>query len=328
MMDMDSLMLEDALASIDHGCCSSCHRALREPFVQCRQCKINPKEDTLLCLECFSKGREFGKHKKGHKYSIVKSSFSVLEPSWSADEEQALLNALAHQGEGNWDEISKAVGEVKTAAECKEHYETHYLDNLTGSFFTTSTTNNHIRSNEQPMTFRPIDDYGSVVVRPSARSLLHKDLAGYNAARGDFDWESDNLAEMELNGIEAVRDGLFDDDVEVVFNHHDDSDNAAAENEKALVAALSTAALDVYQNRLKKRLKRKRVVKELGLLNKPKALGLTRRYPVIKAAGSRYDLIFKMGPKLMCSFDFDFVLEGLDHELGVRQEILRLQEYR
>jgi hypothetical protein len=36
--------------------------------------------------------------------------------------------------------------------------------------------------------------------------LNFKDLAGYNAARGDFDWESDNLAEMELNVIEANDD--------------------------------------------------------------------------------------------------------------------------
>ena len=30
----------------------------------------------------------------------------------------------------------------------------------------------------------------------------------------------------------------------------------------------------------------------------------------------------------MCAFDFDFVLTGMENELGLRQQILRLQDYR
>ena len=30
----------------------------------------------------------------------------------------------------------------------------------------------------------------------------------------------------------------------------------------------------------------------------------------------------------MCAFDFDFVLTGVENELGLRQQILRLQDYR
>jgi len=44
------------------------------------------------------------------------------------------------------------------------------------------------------------------ILWPFSQYLSFKDLAGYNAARGDFDWESDNLAEMELNVIEANDD--------------------------------------------------------------------------------------------------------------------------
>ena len=40
----------------DHGCCSSCHLVLKQPFIKCKSCK--PIEN--ICLDCFSKGREFG----------------------------------------------------------------------------------------------------------------------------------------------------------------------------------------------------------------------------------------------------------------------------
>jgi len=69
-------------------------------------------------------------------------------------------------------------------------------------------------------------------------SNLHKELAGYNAARGDFDWESDNLAEMELNGIDVNGDDLYqylDLDIEYCDSTTTDDLN--------LLAALTSTAL-------------------------------------------------------------------------------------
>ena len=116
------------------------------------------------------------------------------------------------------------------------------------------------------------------ILWPFSQYLSFKDLAGYNAARGDFDWESDNLAEMELNVIEA-NDDLYrliataasgESDEEDIMEATDDCDNV-------LVAKLNFVALQVHNQRLKKRLKRKRIVKEFGLLNKARDLGLPRR---------------------------------------------------
>ena len=131
---------------------------------------------------------------------------------------------------------------------------------------------------------------------------MHKDLAGYNAARGDFDWESDNLAEMELNVIEA-NDELF----QYVQSQEDDLENCDINEDKILVAALSAQALQVHNQRLKRRLRRKRVVKEFGLLNKPRSMSLPGRYPLISSR-AKYDQLFKLGPRVQCSFDFDFLL--------------------
>ena len=172
---------------------------------------------------------------------------------------------------------------------------------------------------DQPVIFAPIED--SNVTRPEKGSVLHKDLGGYNAARGDFDWESDNLAEMELNIIEANNE-LFS----YVIDAEDNVENCDMNDDKTLTAALSASALQVHNERLKRRLRRKRIVKEFGLLNKPRSLALPRgQYPLISHA--KYDHIFKLAP-VQCSLDFDFLLAGLEQEMEVRQQILRLQEYR
>ena len=48
---------------------------------------------------------------------------------------------------------------------------------------------------------------------------------------------------------------------------------------------------------------------------------------MISNSGSKYEHIFKIG-RLLCAMDFDFTLEGLEHEMEVRQQILRLQDCR
>ena len=53
---------------------------------------------------------------------------------------------------------------------------------------------------------------------------------------------------------------------------------------------------------------------------------LPARYPHLSS--TRYEGVYRYGSRLMCSMDFDFVLEGLHHEAMLRQQILHLQEYR
>ena len=56
------------------------------------------------------------------------------------------------------------------------------------------------------------------------------------------------------------------------------------------------------------------------------AMCLPARYPHLSS--TRYEGVYRYGSRLMCSMDFDFVLEGLHHEAMLRQQILHLQEYR
>ena len=70
-----------------------------------------------------------------------------------------------------------------------------------------------------------------------------------------------------------------------------------------------------------------RVIREYGLLNKSKAVCLPSRYPYLRNL-PKYDQLFRYGAKLLCAFDFDYVLEGLHHEMQLRKTILHLQDYR
>ena len=103
-------------SSRDHGCCSSCHLILKQPYIACATCKSTEN----ICLDCFSKGKEFHKHKKTHRYAVVQEDFEVLETNWTASEETILLDSLLQKGEGNWDDICKGLTN-KTAAECRRY---------------------------------------------------------------------------------------------------------------------------------------------------------------------------------------------------------------
>ena len=202
-----------------------------------------------------------------------------MEDSWTASEENKLLEALLQRGEGNWDEIGRSVGS-QTPKACQKHYEKYYLDNEAFSE-ASGVHNDQINPNtgkclQKPVIFAPLEaaTTSGSVLRPSQRSNLHKDLAGYNAARGDFNWESDNLAEMELNFIEA---DSIDDLYRLIDSESDTTMEATDDCDNILTAKLNFVALQVHNQRLKKRLKRKCIVKEFGLLNKARDLGLPRR---------------------------------------------------
>ena len=70
-----------------------------------------------------------------------------------------------------------------------------------------------------------------------------------------------------------------------------------------------------------------RVVREYGLLNKSRAVCLPSRYPYLRNL-PKYDQLFRYGPKFLCAFDYDYLLESFHHEIQLRKTILHLQDYR
>ena len=123
-------------------------------------------------------GREFAKHKKNHRYSIVNEEFSVFGDSWTAVEEHKLLEALLQKGEGNWEDIGKSVG-TQSSQQCQQHYEKLYLENQDEAFsgiFTGTGKNKINPAIQQPVIFAPLEATSDsvTILRPAQRSSLHK----------------------------------------------------------------------------------------------------------------------------------------------------------
>lgn len=78
-------------------------------------------------MDCFSSGAEIGEHVNNHPYELVDcGSFSIIDETWKAHEELALLEAIELYGIGSWTDIANAVG-TRTAEECSERYSRVYV---------------------------------------------------------------------------------------------------------------------------------------------------------------------------------------------------------
>ncbi|KAL7986959.1 hypothetical protein Chor_005878, partial [Crotalus horridus] len=208
--------------------CRGCSSYLAEPYIKCAECGPPP---FLLCLQT--------------------SNFPVLDPTWTAQEEMSLLEAVMDCGFGNWQDVANQMS-TKTKEECEKHYMKHFINN---PLFASSLL--HLKqTGEKQHTSLAIPFYASEdPPRPTFDSLLSRDMAGYMPARADFIEEFDNYAEWDLRDIDFVED---------------DSD---------LLHALKIAVVDIYHSRLKERQRRKKVIKDHGLINLRKFQILERRYP-------------------------------------------------
>ncbi|XP_046892361.1 transcriptional adapter 2-alpha isoform X2 [Hypomesus transpacificus] len=243
----------DRLASFgndpfDKPSCRGCSSYLTEPYVKCAECGPSP---FLLCLQCFTRGFEYKKHQSDHKYEIMTSDFPVLEPGWTALEEMSLLEAVMDCGFGNWQDVAYQM-RTKGKEECEGHYMKNFINNpLFSSTLLSLRQMEEARTADSAIPFKPTDD----PPRPTFDSLLSRDMAGYMPARADFMEEFDNYAEWDLKDIDFV-----DDDSDVLH-------------------ALKIAVVDIYHSRLKERQRRKKVIRDHGLINLRKFQILERRYP-------------------------------------------------
>eukprot|EP00095_Tigriopus_kingsejongensis_P010389 maker-scaffold1615_size33485-snap-gene-0.11 protein:Tk10389 transcript:maker-scaffold1615_size33485-snap-gene-0.11-mRNA-1 annotation:"transcriptional adaptor 2a" len=296
-------------------CCASCYLVLRDPYIQCQECS----HVTLICTDCFAKGREFKKHRNNHEYSVVKNDFHVLDPDWSAQEEKELVWAVLQRGLDNWEDIAKVLVK-KSPTQCRHHFQKYYIENQSGHLLDVWSNRPEPSRRDQPVIFQLSSD---VPLRPAHGTTSYKDLGGYNAARADFEFEIDNAAERDLGALDydVMRYAVIED---TIPDCGGDADDADAER---LLSHLQLSAAQVYNNKLKHRQTRKRIVKEHGLLNKARVTSLPSTYHALAASGPQYEQLFKFG-RLYCAFDFDFLLEGIQHELHLRQEILHMQDYR
>ncbi|XP_066491402.1 transcriptional adapter 2-alpha isoform X2 [Tiliqua scincoides] len=253
--------------------CRGCSSYLAEPYVKCAQCGPPP---FLLCLQT--------------------SNFPVLDPTWTAQEEMALLEAVMDCGFGNWQDVANQMS-TKTKEECEKHYMKHFINNPL--FASTLLSLKQVEDNhtDTAIPFYPTED----PPRPTFDSLLSRDMAGYMPARADFIEEFDNYAEWDLRDIDFVED---------------DSD---------LLHALKMAVVDIYHSRLKERQRRKKIIRDHGLIHLRKFQILERRYP--KEVQDLYEAMRRFA-RILGPMEHDKFIESHALEFELRREINRLQEYR
>ncbi|XP_071945354.1 transcriptional adapter 2-alpha-like [Antedon mediterranea] len=278
-----------SLQERDSKPCPGCSSCLIEPYIRCITC---PPPSVCICLQCFSHAWEDGKHQSDHDYEIIANQFSILDPSWTAKEELKFLEAIGDCGLGNWQDVAVQV-QTKTKLECERHYHRVFINNPRGLFPTLPQTT-VVRT--YPIVCRVSED----PPRP-LKEAQRADMAGYTPARGDFNAEFDNYAEHDV--------------LDIYFQGE----------EEELLEELKMAAVDIYSERLQERQRRKRMIRNYGLINISK----------IQMTELGYDKITKelnrcLNPfiKLQTPLAHDKLLEGMIYENDLKKEVKRLQEFR
>lgn len=274
--------------------CVGCGSFLTEPFVSCAECRWPA---VRLCLACFARGVESGRHENNHSYEVVKDDFSLLEKKWTAREELRLLEAISDCGLGNWSEVAMQMPH-KTKQECEAHYMRCYIDHPPSPLPEMPEPDRRYALFPMPISHKATED----PPRPMLDSQLYNDMAGYMAARSDFATEYDNYAEHDI--------------CQMQFTADDDERDTH----------LKVAVLRIYNRRLRERARRKRILRCYGLINTRKAALCFRRYDGTLGRRVSEGLVSFM--HLLKPMEFDLLLESLHYEQELRQRIRLLQEFR
>lgn len=304
--------VNDALGENLSWVCHSCRISLEPPWLRCAVC--HPALN--LCTSCFCCGVEFGQHESDHAYTVVKFDFPLYEASWTAAEEIQLLEAVQEYGLGNWSAISAKM-RVKSAEECESHYFRCYVDNPQVPLPEFPDPENNNKG--APIIFKLSDN----PPRPPENSTLWSEMAGYSAARADFNDEYDNFIEIEIGEIDFL-DEDSDSEAEGSDGSASGMDSLESSETKKILCALKIAVIDVYRNCLLERQRRKKIIRDYGLINIRKLHGIFRRR---YGPNLSFDF-FRPFMHLFPPMTFDKYLESLLYEKRLKSDITRLLEYR
>ena len=143
------------------------------------------------------------------------------------------------------------------------------------------------------------------LVRPVPNTPFHNYMGGYCAARGDFQQEMFQHAELDVASINELTD----------------------EEDDGLTEALTQTVVEIYNNKLKERFRRKRIVREHGLINihRHLAVVLNRYGTTLTNEGCVRLSVFAQ----ILKFDeFSKLFESLHRQIELKQKIRELQKCR
>ena len=282
--------------------CFTCKCLLSEPYIRCAVCDY-----VMLCTQCFAKGEEKDCHENNHDYMVVKNDFPLIEGSgWTAKDVKSLVDLVQECGFGNWLDISRRLS-GKSANECKRYYLQNFIDNqsLPGLPKINETTTSLFGPEPIPYNFKleNIED----PPRFAPGSSNYKLMAGYNAARSDFEMNFDNHAELLIANL----------------NYKEFS---PGEPYSKLGQELQVSLVSSYNTRLKERARRKKILRDHGLISSRKRLSSLQRYntTVTRPLVER----LRVFTQLVNGIEFDSILECL-HRIGeLKNHLGQLYHYR
>lgn len=252
-----------------------------------------------ICSACFAKGVEFGRHYNDHSYKVMTSNFILFKDSdWTAAEELLLLESLLQ--DNNWELIAKKLP-GRSIMEIKNHYDYFYMRQKGSSLLPKPP---EVKDAAYPM---PIVPYRFKVTgiedppRYTSHSVGYLSVAGYNAARSDFELDYDASAEELIAGLKPI--DLNDPDYKTLTE-------------------LQCAIISAYNMRLRERQRRKRIIKIHGLILLRKTIAALHRYDVT-ITRSVYERLLCFMQFFKTGMDFDYLLEGLHHAGELKMQISR-----
>lgn len=266
-----------------------CLDTLEGTFIRCDEC---PGVD--VCPNCFAKGREASGHSSNHRYRIMRDDFPLFG-NWTAKEELIFLDQLISHGPSNWEEVSRRL--QAGPSECHQHYISSYVEDPVPELPRCPSPENLYRPLPIPYRVGTHDP-----PRPVPGSNYHRDMAGYCAARGDFQFEMFQNAEQDVATLDLDQD---EDEVE---------------------RALSIAVVEVYNDKLKERFRRKRIVQEHGLINLHRHMAARYRYDSVLS--HRVCEKLSVFAQILRFEDYSKLFEGLYGHVELQRRIRQLQKYR
>ncbi|KAJ3209305.1 Transcriptional adapter ada2 [Dinochytrium kinnereticum] len=280
--------------------CDACEKDITNLVrVTCAECKEGDA-DLDFCVDCFSSGREVKGHKNTHSYMVKEClDFPLFSPTWTAQEELALVDSLKTFGIGNWEQIADHIG-TKDKYEVGKHYNEIFVDSENWPLpsiqmeFDKAASRLLIQRDLNPVVRKPF--------RACTSGPANHEIAGFMPGREEFETEFDNEAEA------SVKDMVFDD------------------NEPPEEVLLKTTILNIYNTTLDRRMERKKFTKERGLTHDFRKIINNEK----KRPKEEKDLLnrIRVFAKMQTADDFDKFTEGLLHEQKLRARIAQLQEHR
>ncbi|XP_055695769.1 transcriptional adapter 2A isoform X2 [Lutzomyia longipalpis] len=283
--------------------CNFCSQDLCEPFIECVECR------EVFCPPCFASGRETIRHRNFHQYSVRQDDFPIFRgSSWTGREEKVLLDLIAKYGLGNWSDVAKGMRN-RSSSECQRHYFQFYTNGLVGRM---------CGLQEEPYVRELREHWGKSECARLSRfppeTLEAKALAGYRAARGEFDIPYDQTAESILS--------------------HIDVDPWPSEEDTEASKELNCAVFRAFNHRLRERKRRYNVIREHGLLDhQSTAIRLQSIEEILSVGEKSFEKAsnatrFSAFVQLLSAESLNLLVARLKHAQELRNYLQRLMEMR